>query len=132
MTERDEKSRRAFDLEDRTARFGEDVIAFARKLPGNAINKEIVQQLVRAGMSVGANYCEADDSESGKDFVHKVALCRKESREVKHWLRMAAAAEPGLQNETRMLWQEAKELNLIFGSIFRNKRGQRDTDKAAE
>ena len=72
---------------------------------------------MRAGTSVGANYCEADDSESKKDFRHKIGLCRKESRETKYWLRMIAVAEPALKDDARALWQEAKELNLIFGAI---------------
>jgi len=77
----------------------------------------IISQLVRSGTSVGANYCEADDAESGKDFKHKIGICKKEARETKHWLRMIAIAEPSLKEEARVLWQEAKELNLIFNSI---------------
>jgi len=112
--------RKPFDLEERTARFGERVIIFAKSLPIDVVNSVLIGQLVRAATSVGANYCEADDAESKKDFRHKIGLCRKESRESKHWLRMIAAAEPPRRDEIRTLWQEAKELNLIFGSIRRN------------
>ncbi len=112
----------AFDLEERTAKFGELIIGFARKLPGGAVTAPLVSQLVRAGTSVGANYVEANDAESKKDFRHKIGLCRKESRETKHWLRMIAAAVPERRNETVVLWREAKELNLIFGSILRKTR----------
>lgn len=109
----------AFDLEDRTARFGEAVICFAKKLRLSPVNSPLISQLVRAGTSVGANYCEADDAVSKKDFKNKIGTCRKESRECKHWLRMIAAAEPGLKDEARKLWHEAKELHLIFVAIWR-------------
>ena len=108
-----------FDLQERTVRFGEAIIAFARKIPLNSLNGPLISQLVRAGTSIGANYCEAEDAESKKDFRHKVGICRKESREAKYWLRMISAAQPDLRNEARRLWQEAKELNLIFGAIRR-------------
>lgn len=110
---------KSYDLEDRTARFGERVVTFAKTLSRDAVNMVLVGQLVRAATSIGANYCEADDAESKKDFRHKIGICRKESREAKHWLRMLAASEPERKNEIRDLWQEAKELNLIFGAIRR-------------
>lgn len=112
-------SRGRFDLEERTAKFGEAVIGFARTIPPKPMNSPLLSQLVRAGTSIGANYCEAEDAESKKGFRHKVGICRKESREVKYWLRMIGAAEPDLRDEARRLWQEAKELNLIFGAIRR-------------
>jgi len=110
---------RAFDLEERTALFGEAVIHFARKLPHNPVNNRLVDQLVGAATSVGANYCEADDAVSKKEFIVNINRCRKESRETRFFLRMAAAAEPSAKAEARPLWQEAKELNLIFASIVR-------------
>jgi four helix bundle protein len=109
-----------FDLDERTAKFGEDVIRLSKKVIASPVNSPILSQLVRAGTSIGANYCEADDAESKKDFRHKIGLCRKESRETKYWLRMIATAEPDMQAEARLLWQEAKELNLIFGRIRRS------------
>jgi four helix bundle protein len=108
-----------FDLEERTARLGESVIGFAKSVPANPITTPLVSQLVRAGTSVGANYCEANDAESKKDFRHKIGLCRKESKETKYWLRMIAVASPDHRQAARTLWQEAKELNLIFGAIRR-------------
>lgn len=109
----------AFDLGERTARFGEEVIRFARKIPQTAANSRLISQCVGAGTSIGANYCEADDAVSRKDFKKCIGTCRKESKETKFWLRMIAVAEPSLKEEARRLWREAKELNLIFGSIFR-------------
>lgn len=109
-----------FDLEGRTASFGEAVIRFAQTIRETAVTRPLVNQLVRAATSVGANYCEANGAESKSDFRHKIGICRKESRETGHWLRMLTAAVPESAPETRKLWQEAKELNLIFGAIIRS------------
>jgi four helix bundle protein len=119
MAKETTSSATGFDLEERTARFGEAVILFAKSVPTNDVCGVLLRQLVRAGTSVGANYCEANDAESKKDFLHKIGLCRKESKETKYWLRMLAAADPALKEGARKLWQEAKELNLIFGKIRR-------------
>jgi four helix bundle protein len=111
----------AFDLHERTACFGENIIAFAKSLPQDRVLAPLIPQLVRAGTSVGANYCEADDVVSKKEFFHKNGTCKKEARETKYWLRMIVAAEPFCKDNARKLWQEAKELHLIFASIFRKK-----------
>ena len=108
-----------YDLEERTARFGEAIIRFAKKIPRGPGNNRLIDQLVGAATSVGANYCEADDGVSRKDFKNKIGTCRKEARETKFFLRMLAAAEPSLKAEARILWQEAKELHLIFSRIWR-------------
>ncbi len=108
-----------FDLEERTAKFGEDVIQFAKKIIRNPITMPIASQLVRSGTSVGANYCEADCAESRKDFEHKLGICKKESKESRHWLRMVATADSTLKEDARKLWKEANELNLIFSAIVR-------------
>ncbi len=112
---------RKFDLEERTAKLGIAIIQFAQRIPKNPVNLPLIGQLVRSGTSIGANYCEADDGESKKDFHHKIGLGKKETRETKHWLRMIAAAEPDLKNQARQLWQEAKELHLIFAAIQRSR-----------
>jgi len=108
-----------FNLEERTAKFGEASIDFARSLPKNEVTKPLINQFIKCTTSVGANYCEADDAESKKDFKHKIGICKKESREAKHFLRMIARAVPEKAGEARVLWQEAKELNLIFNAIFK-------------
>lgn len=112
-------SDKAYDLEERTARFGGTVIAFTRRIPVDPVTEPLIKQLVRASTSVGANYCEADDSGSKKEFRYRIGVCKRESRETRHWLRMIAAAVPLLKTEARLHWQEAKELNLIFGAILR-------------
>ncbi|MBI5181813.1 MAG: four helix bundle protein [Nitrospirae bacterium] len=111
-----------YDLEDRTAKFGENIIKFAKKIPQTPITLPLISQLVKAGTSVGANYCEADCAESKKDFEHKLGICKKESKESKHWLRMISVAVPELKDEPRILWQEANELNLLFSSIVNKSR----------
>ena len=108
-----------FDLEERTARFGEAVIAFAKRIPVNAVTSPLISQVVRAATSVGANYCEADEAESGKEFRYRIGVCKRESRETKHQVRMIAAAQPELRDDGRAIWQEAKELTLIFAAIIR-------------
>jgi four helix bundle protein len=115
----DEGERRAFDLEERTALFGEAVIAFAKRVPVNLVTTPLIPQVVRSATSVGANYVEADDADSKKDFRYRIGVARRESKETKHWLRMIVAAEPQLRDDARPLWKEAKELNLIFGAIRR-------------
>jgi four helix bundle protein len=113
------KGKIEYNLEERTAKFGEAVILLAKAVPTNAIVEPLIRQLIRAATSIGANYCEANDSESKKDFRHKIGICRKESKETKHWLRMLVAADSRVRDEARALWQKAKELNLIFGAIRR-------------
>ena len=108
-----------WDLEERTAKFGENIILFCKKVPKNPITIPLITQLVKAGTSVGANYCEADDAESKKDFRHKIGIVKKESRESKHFIRMIVVAVPKLKEDGKPLWQEAKELNLIFNSIYK-------------
>ncbi|MBL7085605.1 MAG: four helix bundle protein [Candidatus Cloacimonetes bacterium] len=111
-------NKKKFDLEERTAKFGEDIIEFAKKIPKNPITLPLITQLVKAGTSVGANYSEADCAESKRDFEHKIGICKKESKEAKHWLRMIAKAVPQLKDEAKIYWKEANELNLIFSSII--------------
>jgi four helix bundle protein len=112
-------SERVYDLAERTARFGEAVIRFCRAFPKSVVNDPLIRQLVRSGTSVGANYCEADDAVSDKEFRQKIGTCKKEARESKYWLRMLAAAEAEEAEAARELWREAHELTLIFVAIFR-------------
>ena len=111
-----------FDLGERTAKFGEEIIGFAKTLEKNEINRSLIGQLVSSGTSVGANYMEADSAESRKDFRHKIGICKKESKETKHWLRMIDKANPTKNVECRKLAQEAQELTLIFSSILLSKK----------
>src|SRR3972149_8375150 len=113
------KNNKKYDLEERTAKFGEAVIKFCKKIPRSPITDPLVTQLIKCGTSVGANYCEADDAESKADFKHKIGICKKEARECKHFIRMIILAVLGLESEAKSLSQEAKELNLIFNTIYK-------------
>ena len=115
------ETKRVYDLEERTARFGEATIDFAKTIPQNPVTNRIISQLVGAGTSVGANYLEADDAVSKKEFLKNNGTCRKEARETKHFLRMAVRAVPELKPQSRMLCLEARELHLIFSKIWINK-----------
>ena len=108
-----------YDLEERTAKFGEEIIGFARKVPKDAITVPLINQLIRAGTSIGANYCEADDAPSKKAYRNSIATCKREARESKFFFRMIAKAVPELKDEAKILWQEAKERHLIFCKLYR-------------
>ena len=112
-------SRHPFDLEERTARFGEAIIGFVKKIPRNPVNNRLIDQLVGCGTGIGGNYCEANEGMSKRDFRSVICRCVKEAKETKFFLRMIAAAEPKLAEEARELYSEAKQLHLIFASIFR-------------
>ncbi|KXK07910.1 MAG: hypothetical protein UZ21_OP11001000875 [Microgenomates bacterium OLB22] len=112
-------SQRVFDLEERTAALGENVITICMKITKNEITKPLIVQVIKSATSIGANYAEADDAESKKDFHHKIGICKKESRETKHFLRMLKIAVPQFSDSLTELWHEAKELNLIFNTIYR-------------
>ena len=105
------------DLAERTAVFAESVINLAKKIQETSITRPIIVQLVKSGTSVAANYCEADDSLTKKEFIHRIGICRRESREAKFWLRMVVNTVPRLLEFANPLSQEAHELNLIFSSI---------------
>ena len=113
---------RVYDLKQRTARFGEAVIHFAKTIPQHAVTNRLISQLVGAGTSVGANYVEADVAVSKArklSGLKSIGTCRKEAREAKHFLRMIVRAVPDLKPRARTLWLEAKELHLIFSRIWR-------------
>jgi four helix bundle protein len=113
--------KRVYDLEERTARFGEAVIDFTRAIPQDAVANRIINQLVGAVTRVGANYVEADDAVSKKEFLKSIGTWRKEARETKHFLRTIVRAVPESKPQARILWLEAKELHLIFSKIWKNK-----------
>ncbi len=115
------KKEKIFDLGERTARFGEDIIVFLKEIKLTPINESIIRQLIRCATSVGANYMEADGGESKRDFIHKIGICKKESKESMYWLRILAKAEPNYAEQCRVLWKEVHELALIFSAIVKRK-----------
>ncbi len=109
-----------YDLEERTFRFAQRVRAFVKKLPKTLANIEDSRQLVNASGSVGANYIEANEALSKKDFIMRIKICRKESKESRYWLRLVdTEGDSELEREREELIQEATELMNIFGSILR-------------
>jgi four helix bundle protein len=108
-----------FDLGERTAQFGEAIVRFSKTIPRDPTNNRLIDQLVGCGTSIGANYCEANEGVSKKDFKYSIGRCVKEAKETKFFLRMIAASEPNLAGEARRLYREAKELLLILASMYR-------------
>ncbi len=118
MTKRQNSKR--YDLEERTFKFAKRVRAFVKKLKKTIANIEDGRQLVKASGSVGANYIEANEALSKKDFVMRIKICRKEAKESRYWLRLVDTQEDAeLECERRCLEKEATELMNIFGSILR-------------
>jgi four helix bundle protein len=109
---------KSYNLEERTAKFGECAIIFCRSILQDTITKPLISQFVRSATSVGANYMEANGASSKKDFKNKIHICKKEIQESKHWLHMISIASPEKSAEARKLWKEAQELTLIFGKII--------------
>ena len=106
-----------YNLEERLAVFAEKIIDLMRRLPQNAVNLRMISQVVGSAGSSGANYNEANEAESKKDFTHKSCIVKKELKETKHWLRLLARANPEFKEEFRELWKENHELLLIFSKI---------------
>lgn len=106
-----------FDLEERTAKFGEEVVRFTKKIPQGPTNNRLIDQIVGAGTSVGANFCEASDSVSKKDFRYTVKRCIKEAKEARFFLRMIVASEPSLHEEARRLYREGTEIVRILATM---------------
>ena len=106
-----------YDLEERTAKFGEKNIALCRKVKQDYVTRPLISQLVRSATSVGANYMEANGASSKKDFANKIFICKKEAQETKHWLRMVSKACLEVEQDANRLIQESKELALIFQKI---------------
>jgi four helix bundle protein len=109
---------RKCDLKERTTQFAAAVIRFARSLRQDVVTTPLISQFVDAGTSVGSNYREADNAESRKDLHHKIGICRKEADETRYWIEMIVTAQPSAREGAKPLWQEAKELHLIFCDIF--------------
>ena len=111
-----------YNLEERTAKFAEDVIDLIRTIKVSPINARIIEQLIGSTGSVGANYCEANEAESKKDFIHKVGICKKESKESQHWIRLLSRTNPEVAKQLTDCWKEAHELLLIFSKIISSSR----------
>jgi len=108
-----------YDLEERTFQFTKRVIEFCKRLPKTVENTELISQAVRAGGSVGANYIEANESLSKKDFKMRIKICRKESKEGHYWVRLIVETNKLIgDSEGKFLIQESSEFIKIFNSIL--------------
>ena len=110
-------TKQKFDLEERTLEFAKNILRLCAQLPQNAISRELISQLIRAGGSVGANYREANDSLSKKDFYYRIRITRREAKEAYYWLELLHEATPEFQKTINQLLTEALELKKIFSSI---------------
>jgi len=106
-----------YDLEERTAKFGEEIIRFCKNIKETNISRPIINQLIRSATSIGANYMEANGASSRNDFRNKIFICKKESQETKHWLRMLNTCDLNLKIVIQPLWLEAQHLTMIFQKI---------------
>lgn len=107
-----------YDLGERTEKFAQEIVLFVKKIPENTITKPILTQLIRSGTSIGANYCEADNAISRRDFYHKISICKKEARETIFWLKTLKIICSSSQDKIDYLIDESKQLMLIFNSIY--------------
>ena len=112
------RNSKQYDLEDRTLKFARNVMVFVKGLSKSIVNVEIIKQLVRSAGSVGANYIEANESLSKKDFVMRIKICRKEAKESIYWLKLVEVNSEKSEEERQSLIQEATELMKIFGAIL--------------
>jgi four helix bundle protein len=111
---------KTYDLEERTSIFAEKIIELCKKAPKSVVTNPIINQLVKSGTSIGANYCEANGGSSKKDFRNKIYICKKESKETKYWLRILPKAVEDLKEECGQLSDEVQEYVLIFSKIASN------------
>lgn len=107
-----------YDLEDRTLEFGKRIIHLSKALPKNSVNYTLVSQITRSGTSLGANYREANETETKKDFLFRMRICRKEGKETIYWLNLIIEANPEFADRIKPLLQEATELVKIFAAII--------------
>lgn len=112
------KTRREYNLEKRTINFSQEILIFSRSIEKDIVNRPLIDQLVRAATSIGANYHEANGASSKRDFKNKINICKKESRETKYWLELIAKDTPDKKDVCRKLWKEAQEFTLIFSKII--------------
>jgi four helix bundle protein len=115
MTE--SKNTKRYDLEERTFRFARNVITLSNIAPKTLANIEMLKQVIRSSGSIGANYIEANEALSKKDFALRIKICRKEAKETQYWLKLLESKGESELKMQQELIREATELTKIFGSI---------------
>ena len=109
-----------YDLEERTFEFAKAVRLTLMEIPFGNITTDDIRQVVRSSGSIGANYIEANESLSPKDFVYRAKICRKEAKETIYWLRLLSESLPDVVDFEDLI-KEAEELKLIFSSIIKKR-----------
>lgn len=110
-----------FDLEERTLKFSKNCIDLCKLIIKDSIRTELISQLIRSSGSTGANYREANESTTRREFFHRIGLCRREVKESKYWLELLLHANEKLSDKINPLIQEALELAKIFATICKHK-----------
>ena len=107
-----------YDLEDRTIKFSKNIIILCKKMPFNMVNKRLIDQLLRSATSIGANYREANECDTKKDFKNKIRISKKEARETIYWLELLIDVNLSNKDEILKLLDESKQLMKILASIY--------------
>ncbi len=110
-------NKRSYELEERTAGFAEEIIKLCRLASETNITKPVISQLIRSATSIGANYCEANNASSRKDFKNKIYICKKEAQETKYWLRLLKSSDLEIEKVNKLM-DECHQLNLIFQKVI--------------
>jgi len=113
-----------YDLEEKLEVYGERIIDLAKKTPKNIVTNPILSQLIRSGTSIGANYMEANGASSRQDFRNKIYICKKESKETMHWLRMLARSCEEVKDDCRDLWDKTQGYAKMFSKIVSSLRNK--------
>ena len=116
--ENNKGGRQLFDLEERTLNFAKRIVRMCKALPNNTVNFKLIDQIIRSAGSVGANYREANDALGKKDFLMRMKITRKETKETLFWLELIIEANPNLKDRIRELLNESIELKKIFSAII--------------
>ncbi len=109
-----------YNLEERTLQFSKRIIKLCKFLPKDNINYSLINQIIRSGTSVGANYREANETETIKDFQYRIRISKKEAKETHYWLELIVESNPSLENKISLLLNESNELVKIFATILKN------------
>ncbi|MCX6796772.1 MAG: four helix bundle protein [Candidatus Falkowbacteria bacterium] len=107
-----------FDLEERTLNFAKRIVRMCKALPNSSVNYKLIDQIIRSAGSVGANYREANDALGKKDFLMRMKIARKETKETQFWLELIIEANPELKERIKELLNESIELKKIFSAII--------------
>ena len=109
-----------YDLEDRTLEFSKEIIRLCKTFPKNTITIPLINQLIKSGTAIGANYIEANDALGKKDFVHRIKISRKEAKETIYWLKLIIEADNKFEEQVKVLLKENVELKNILSAIINN------------